>query len=194
MLARFARGVLALCGWKVKGSCPKEEKCILIGAPHTSNWDFVLALMTFAALSIRCSWVAKHTLFHWPFGVLFRSIGGIPVDRGSGAAFFRRVLELFRERDNLVLVMSPEGTRRKTAYWKSGFYLLAVKAEVPIVLGYVDYASKTIGVAESFIPTGDADRDMSYIRNFYRGKQGRYPEKQGEITLKDNTVTSFSKK
>lgn len=173
-----------MLGWKVEAELPALNKYVLIGAPHTSNWDFVYTMLGLSSIGLRFNWVMKHTLFFWPLGSIFRAIGGIPVDRSRGSAFLKRIIELFHERDKLVLAISPEGTRGRTDHWKTGFYLLAVKADVPVVLGAIDYEHKTITVGETLYPSGNIDRDMELIAAFYADKTGRHPELQGPVALK----------
>ena len=184
MLKKSASLILKLCGWRVQFTDPGYRKYVLIGAPHTSNWDFPMALLGLASIGIKFNWVAKHTLFWPPLGTIFRSIGGIPVDRSSGAAFLKNMIDLYLERESLVLAIAPEGTRSKTRYWKTGFYALAERAEVPIVMGFVDYQRKLIGVGEVLLPTGDIEHDFSAIQKFYQDKIGKYPELQGAIEIK----------
>ena len=184
MLQSFAAIVLKAVGWKTASTICLPQKCVLIGAPHTSNWDFPLTLLALSRMGVRFNWVAKHTLFREPLGTIFRFIGGIPVDRSSGTAFLVKVIDLFTQRDNLVLAIAPEGTRSKGRYWKSGFYMIAKKSSVPIALGYIDYRNKVVGIGKLFHPTGDLNKDFELIRDFYQDKEGRFPHKQGEIKLK----------
>ena len=184
MIQSTASFLLKLCGWKASISVQIPKKCILIGAPHTTNWDFPWTLLGLASMGIRFNWVAKHTLFFWPLGPLLKSIGGIPVDRSQGTTFLIRCIDLYDKRDNLALAIAPEGTRSKTKYWKTGFYTIAQRAEVPICLGYIDYPSKTIGIDQLITPSGDIDRDFEIIANYYLGKKGKFPDKQGEVRIK----------
>lgn len=180
----IAQIILRSFGWKTELSVSQPDRCVLIGAPHTTNWDFPLTMLALSCMGIRFNWVAKHTLFKWPFGVLFRAIGGIPVDRRAGTPFLMNAIDLFAERSKFILAIAPEGTRSKTQYWKTGFYTIAEKASVPIALGFIDYAKKHIGIGEIITPTGDIARDFEAIQEFYKDKKGKIEENQGEIRIK----------
>ncbi len=180
----FASFLLTRLGWTVDPDTPKLDKYVLIGAPHTSNWDFPLTLLGLTSMGIRFNWVAKHTLFVWPFCYIFRAIGGIPVDRSAGTTFLKNAIELYQKRSRLILAIAPEGTRSRSRYWKSGFYTIAVRAGVPIALGYIDYSKKKIGIGSVIEPSGDLEQDFKIIQEFYRDKIGKYPENQGEIRIK----------
>ncbi len=136
-------------------------------------------------MGIKFSWVGKHTLFFWPLGPLLRAIGGIPVDRSQGTSFLKRVLELYEAKEKLILAIAPEGTRSRTRYWKTGFYTIAHRAGVPICLGYIDYSRKVIGLEKIIIPSGEIEQDFEVIKDYYQGKSGKYPEKQGEIRIRE---------
>ncbi len=182
-LRRLALAILRIAGWRVEGTAPAIVKYVLIGAPHTSNWDFVLALLAKAALDLRFRWVGKDSLFRWPFGGLMRWLGGIPVNRRARNQFTDFLVKQFRESRELVVVITPEGTRSRTEHWRSGFYYLALHAGVPLVLGFVDYRRKTLGIGPTLTLTGDMEADMAPIREFYAGKQGLYPQKMGEVRI-----------
>jgi len=181
----LSRFILRIFGWQAELAVQMVEKCVLVGAPHTTNWDFPLTILGMSAMGIKFNWVAKHTLFRWPLGYIMRALGGIPLDRRSGGAGFAiKAVESFHELDRFVLAIAPEGTRHRTAYWKAGFYKIAIKSNVPITLGYVDYKKKIIGIGKIFMPTGDKGKDFARVRDFYSDKSGKYPEKQGEIRLR----------
>jgi 1-acyl-sn-glycerol-3-phosphate acyltransferase len=184
MIRSLAKFFLRLWGWHADPVGPAQDKYVLIGAPHTTNWDFPLTLLGLTSMGVRFNWVAKHTLFRWPLNYLFEAIGGIPVDRSSGAGFLKHALELFEQRERLVLAIAPEGTRAKTRYWKSGFYVIAMKAHVPVALGFIDYRKKRIGIGAVITPSGDIEQDFEIIRQVYRDKTGKYPDKQGEIRVR----------
>ena len=185
MLAKVSQRILQLFGWKAVSEQKTYPKCILIGAPHTSNWDFPLTLLALWALGLKFSWVAKHTLFVGPLGYLLKKIGGIPVDRNVRTGFLKSMVKSFDENDELILAISPEGTRSKTNHWKTGFYNIAVTAGIEICLGYIDYPSKTIGLGPLLRPGGDVEADFLTLREFYKDKTGRFPEKQSSINLRD---------
>lgn len=181
----LARFILKTFGWQAELTVQMADKCVLVGAPHTTNWDFPLAILGMSAMGIKFNWVGKHTLFRWPWGFFMRFLGGIPLDRRSGGTGFAiKAVESFHDLDHFVLAIAPEGTRHRTDYWKAGFYKIATKSNVPIALGYVDFKKKKIGIGEIFMPTGDKEKDFARIKKFYLDKSGKYPEKQGKIQLR----------
>jgi 1-acyl-sn-glycerol-3-phosphate acyltransferase len=177
------RAVLKLFGWKSEGSVPPVAKAVIIAAPHTSNWDLPFTLAIAYDLGVELNWVAKKELFKQPFKGFFHWLGGIPVDRSKKEGFTSAVAGMLRKSDNLYLVIAPEGTRAKVARWKTGFYHIAVEANVPIVLGYLDYEKKTGGMGHLFYPTGDLEKDFAQIREFYSDKRGKNTADFGPVTL-----------
>lgn len=175
--------ILRLIGWRMEGQLP-GPRCVLVGAPHTSNWDFPLAMLLFWSLRIDANWVGKHTIFRWPLGGLMRWLGGIPLDRENTENFVPQIVERFHTSDRLILALAPEGTRSHTGYWRSGFYWIAHGAGVPVALAWVDYESRTGGIGPSIIPSGDIEADMEKIRAFYSKKVGKRPEKSGKIRVR----------
>jgi len=187
----MSRFILSLTGWKISHTIPPLDKCVLIGAPHTSNWDFPLTLLGLSSMGVRFNWVAKHTLFFWPLGLFLRAIGGIPVDRSQGTSFLKRIIELYGAKEKLILAIAPEGTRSRAEYWKTGFYTIAHRSGVPIGLGYIDYSKKMIGLEKVITPTGDIEKDFRIIQLYYQGKRGKYPDKQGEVRVKVRSKKSL---
>jgi 1-acyl-sn-glycerol-3-phosphate acyltransferase len=181
----LARAILRALGWKLEVTLPDTKKYVLIGAPHTSNWDFVFMLLFRSAIGINPRWIGKDTFFRWPFGGLWKRLGGIPVNRRSRNNFVDQMVATFQEHDELILVIAPEGTRSKTRYWKSGFYYITLGAGVPIVMGFLDYARKVGGIGPALMPTGDIQADFVTIREFYADKTGKYPREQSEVRLRD---------
>ncbi|WP_212745125.1 lysophospholipid acyltransferase family protein [Hydrogenophaga sp. 2FB] len=179
----IGRTALRLAGWRVDPAVPQVPKYVLLSAPHTSNWDFVVLMAAGMALGIWPHWVGKHTLFRPPFGTLARALRGIPVDRRAPSNMVAQLAGQFARRERLVLAMPPEGTRGRAAYWKSGFYRVALAAKVPVAMGYVDFTTRTAAIGPLLMPTGDVRADMEVVRAFYAGKQGRHPERQGPIRL-----------
>ncbi|PCI07629.1 MAG: glycerol acyltransferase [Gammaproteobacteria bacterium] len=184
MLQSFAKYIIKLAGWHLEITLPEEKKFILIGAPHTSNWDFPLALLVFWSLDLRIYWVAKSQMFRGPLRYLFTALGGIPVDRSNSQGFIKQIAEKFNERNEIVLAIAPEGTRSKTKYWKSGFYHIAMAAKIPICLGYIDYQHRTLGFKQLLHPCGDIESDMLIISRFYQNIKGKRPQNQGNIRIK----------
>lgn len=172
LLALSARVALRLSGWQVVGRVPAAPRCVLIAAPHTSNWDFVLMLLAVLAVGLDVHWMGKHTLFARPFGRLMRWLGGIPVDRTQSNRTAAQIVARFRAAGELVVLITPEGTRAQVARWKTGFYHIAVGAGVPIVLAYVDAATRSLGIGPQFAPSGDLERDLPLIQAFYADKTG----------------------
>lgn len=180
----FCQALLRLQKWQVFGNFPDLPKFIVIGAPHTTNWDFYYMLLIKGVTGVDLRWVGKDTLFRWPVGKIMKWLGGIPVNRRSRNNFVDQMIDLFKQYDRLALAITPEGTRSKVHHWKTGFYHMAVGAQVPVVLVAIDYLTRTIEIGPSLIPTGDIENDFAVIRAFYAGKQGKYPEKQGTIQLR----------
>lgn len=174
-------------GWSFNGELPPQGKFMLICAPHTSNWDLIYLLAIMFMLRIKVSWMGKHTLFKKPFGGIMRWLGGIPIDRRSPHGAVDQIVEHFARQDDLIIAIAPEGTRKKTDNWKSGFYHIAHKAQIPILLGFVDYANKKAGTGPSFIPSGDVVQDMDVIRDFYKDIRGDIPENESDIILMEET-------
>ena len=166
---------LRLNGWKVEGALPASaQRCVLIAAPHTSNWDLPYTLMVGFALNLNLYWMGKASLFRWPFGPVMRWLGGIAVERSRTNNLVAASAQALREAVGaLQLVVPPEGTRGKVRHWKTGFYFIALEAGVPIVLAFMDYGRKVGGLGPEFTPSGDVDRDMAEIKRFYAGVQGR---------------------
>lgn len=181
MLKSLCTAILKLFGWKLDLRLPTESKVVVVGAPHTSNWDFILAMLAMPALDFQFNWVGKHTMFVKPIDKLFIKMGGVPLDRGNSSGFIEHVIELFSQRERFALAIAPEGTRSYRPRWKTGFYHIAVGAGVPIALGYLDYKTKTVGVGKTFYPSGDIDKDFEIIAEFYADKVGKRPELQGPV-------------
>jgi len=174
---------LRLFGWTIDGKLPPDPKWIGVVAPHTSNWDFVYMLATSFHLRVPAYWIGKHSLFRGPFSWLLSKFGGIPIDRQSPQNSVEQVVQAFNERDELVLGIAPEGTRKRVDRWKSGFYYIARRTGVPIVLISLDYTRKVITLAPAMTTTGDIETDMKRIREFYADVQPKYPDKKGNIEI-----------
>ncbi|MBI3712320.1 MAG: lysophospholipid acyltransferase family protein [Burkholderiales bacterium] len=168
--------VLRLIGWRLDGRAADVQKGVLIGAPHTSNWDFPIALMICFALRLDVYWMGKHTLFPPILGAIMRWLGGIPVDRTQAGNLVQGTIDAFQHNDKLLVIVPPEGTRGKVTRWKTGFYYIAVGAGVPLGLGYLDFKEKIGGVGKLFYPSGNIEEDMREIRAFYAGFVGKHPQ------------------
>jgi 1-acyl-sn-glycerol-3-phosphate acyltransferase len=178
---------LWLRGWKLAGQKPSEAKYLILAAPHTSNWDVPLMLSMAWIYGIRVRWIGKHTLFKWPLGPLMRWLGGVPVDRRARHNAVEQMVDEFNRRDELALLITPEGTRSRAEYWKSGFYHIARSANVPIVLGLLDFKNRVGGLFDVMHPTGDLKADMDRIRAFYHADQAKFPADFGPVRLKEET-------
>jgi 1-acyl-sn-glycerol-3-phosphate acyltransferase len=176
LAAGFGRLMMGIWGWRIEGEVPNVAKMVLIVAPHTSNWDFPAGLFAKLAMRLDGRFIGKHTLFRWPFGVFLRAIGGIPVDRSAAQGVVEDTIRALRETERFLLVVAPEGTRRKATKWKSGFYRIAVAAGVPILLVAFDWPRKVIRMGPLFEPTGDYERDLPLIQSHYSAQMARYPE------------------
>jgi 1-acyl-sn-glycerol-3-phosphate acyltransferase len=167
---------LALLLFRFEGSIPDVPRVVLIVAPHTSNWDFVVGLFAKLALGIRARFIAKHTLFHGPFGVFLRWLGGIPVDRKAPGGVVEKAIEAMRAADRLYLVLTPEGTRSKVPAWRSGFYRIAHAAGVPILPVAFDYRRRRVAFQPLFEPSGDYEADLAKLRAGFDAGMAYRPE------------------
>ena len=184
MLRRaFARTVLRLARWRTVGQVPRTG--ILVGAPHTSNWDWVAMLLLTWSQGVQARVLIKRELFRGPLAPLLRITGGIPLDRSNPRETVRALLAAADGDDRFLLVLAAEGTRGKGDYWKSGFYRMAQQTGLPISLGFVDGPSRTMGFGPTFAPTGDVAADMDRVRAFYADKHGIHPELRTEPRLRD---------
>ncbi len=166
-----------LSGWKAVGVLPKGRKFVVIGAPHTSNWDFPYMLAIALYWRIPVKWLGKDALFKPAVvGVIMRKLGGIAIDRSKKNNVVGQLAARFSQTDELVLVVPPEGTRGQTKYWKSGFYHIAHQAKVPLLLCFLDYDKKAGGAEREFMPTGDYEADMVEIKAFYNTVKGKFPD------------------
>lgn len=180
---RIFSKLLTLLGWTFDTNIPNLNKFLVIGAPHTSNWDFIYFILFIKATGIRVGFIGKDTAFWGPIGIILKKMGGIPVNRRTRNNFVDQIISKFNQRDQLILLITPEGTRHKTNNWKSGFYYIAHGAKVPILLGSIDYPQKHLGLGPIFHPSGNIHEDFKIIQDFYAGKTGKYPQKQGPIQL-----------
>jgi len=170
---------LKIIGWEIKGSIPADiKKAVVISAPHTSQWDFVIGRAAFYSMGVTTiHFMIKKEMFRFPQGALLRSLGAIAVDRGKSNAVLLAIHRMFENREDFLLLITPEGTREYTANWKRGFYQIAMNEKAPIVLSYIDYAKKEGGIGPVIYPTGNYDEDFKLICDFYKDKSAKYPEK-----------------
>lgn len=175
LLKRFSTWTLRYLGWTLQGQMPANTpQSVIIAAPHTSNWDLPYTLMAAFALGLNIHWMGKIQIFRFPFQGLMRWLGGIAVDRTKSTNMVSASAEALTQAvGELHLVIPPEGTRSLSRVWKTGFYYIALEAQVPIVLGFLDFGKKTTGLGPAFVPTGDIDADMVVIKAFYATFQGK---------------------
>lgn len=165
-----------LLGWKSNVTVPYYDKCVICAAPHTSNWDLFIGKLFYGAIDRRASFMMKKEWFFFPLGLIFKAIGGIPVDRGRRNSLVDQMADRFANSQEFHLAITPEGTRKANPNWKKGFYFIALKANVPIMLIGIDYPSKTISSTKVIIPTGDLEKDMNEIKEYFKEFRGRNPE------------------
>jgi 1-acyl-sn-glycerol-3-phosphate acyltransferase len=176
LLRGLAKGLLKLCGWRVVPTDRMRPPFVFIGAPHTSNWDFLLLVGAMLVLRINARWLGKHTLFRFPFGGLMRWLGGIPVNRSAAHNRVADLVTAFAKDPTLAVCIPPEGTRKKVDRWKTGFYRIAHGAGVPIMLTVIDAETRSLRLLDIFHPTGDIDRELPLIQQHYVGFRGLRPE------------------
>ncbi len=177
MFSAFCSFMLRILGWKITGDYPYQiQKFIIVVIPHTSNWDFPLGILVRGSIKQNIMFFAKSSLFRFPFVALFRSLGGIPVDRSKSTNFVDAVIKLYNDHDKLATVISPEGTRSKVETLKSGFYYIAKGANIPIILCKFDYENREVNFAKPFHPTDDKDTDFQFFRNYFKNVKGKNPE------------------
>jgi 1-acyl-sn-glycerol-3-phosphate acyltransferase len=184
---RVGHSVAAAAGWRVVVPERPPSRCVVIGAPHTSNWDLALTLLLMLAAGLRLRWIGKEALFRGRAGPALRFLGGLPVRREVRGAFVAQMVAAFAGGEPMMLAILPEGSRSKTPHWKTGFYYVALGARVPIVMGYADYRRRLVGLGPAFEPSGDLQADFAIIRAFYTGITGRHPALQGPISLAEQS-------
>lgn len=180
---QLVRAATRLFGWRVEIAEPPPKKCVIIGAHHTSNWDFFAALALNFSANLKINFLMKDSLFGGPLGWMFSKLGGIPVNRRSRANLVEQITQRFKDTQTLRIAIAPEGTRKQTSHWKTGFYYIALGSNVPIVMGYADYLRKVVGLGPHLHPSGDIQADFGIIQAFYRNIVPRYPEKASQMLL-----------
>ncbi len=180
---RVARFLLWLGRWTPVGTTVGTRKAVIIGAPHTSNWDGYLLLAFKIAYGLDVKFFVKKQMFWFPMNLLFNGLGGVPLDRGDSRSAVRQAVAAFNENDDYLFGLAPEGTRSLTKGWKSGFYRIAEDAGVPVVFGFFDYSRKRLGFGPIMTLTGDVEADMTVIRSFYESVGGHTPDKTGPVQM-----------
>lgn len=173
-LRALGRGVLWVLRWRVEGELPNAARCVVIVAPHTSNWDFLVALAALLAMDLRVTWLGKHTIFRGPFGALWRALGGVPVDRGATDGMVEATAGLFARGAPAWIGLAPEGTRHKVERWKSGFWRIARAGSVPILPVALDYRRRSLRLFALYEPTGDWAADVEALRRHYSPDMARH--------------------
>ena len=176
-MKKISRWLLKTAGWKYEVTIPRPPKSIFCVAPHTSNWDFILGKLFCWADDLQSGFLMKSSWFFFPLGNILRAMGGVPVDRSRKKSVTQQVVDLFNSNETFHIAITPEGTRKRVKKWKMGFYQIALQAQVPIQLSYIDYAKKEIGIKQLFYPTGDEKADLQEIYKYFEGVTARYPEK-----------------
>ncbi|MBK5257772.1 MAG: lysophospholipid acyltransferase family protein [Vicinamibacteria bacterium] len=181
-VAFVGRVVFRLLGWTCTGEPPSPRKFVILAAPHTSNWDGFFLILAAAMLKLEFSFFGKHTLFHGPLGWFLRHMGGLPLDRSRNQSFVSQAVSWFDAHETFAIGVAPEGTRKITSGWRTGFYYIALQAKLPIFMGYIDYATKKCGILpDILIPTGDIDKDFESLRRLYAPLTAKHPDRKGPI-------------
>jgi 1-acyl-sn-glycerol-3-phosphate acyltransferase len=173
----FSMFFLWITGWYTEGQFPAIPKFVLVVAPHTSNWDFPYGLFIAFVLRAKIYWLGKEAIFRMPLNWFFKWLGGIPIDRSKSSNIVAQSIKQFHENERLILTITPAGTRKRVKKWKTGFFHIAIGANVPIVLGFLDYQRKVGGIGPVIYPTRDFEADIQTVRAFYDSIRGKYPEK-----------------
>lgn len=176
MSRALGRWTLRILGWGVEGVFPDAPKLVIIAAPHTSNWDFIVGIAAKLALGLRVLWFGKDSLFRGPLGSLMTALGGMPVDRGSSNDIVNQLVTEFARRDRMILALAPEGTRKRVERWRTGFYHIAHGAKVPIVPVALNWGDRSVQIGQPFVTTGDLERDLPELQRRFSGVKGRRPK------------------
>ena len=177
MIRKLSAWLLYRCmGFRFESTIPLPPKYVIALAPHTSNWDFIVGILHSRAEGNKCNFMMKKFWFFWPLGYVMRALGGIPVERSKKSSLTDQMAEQAKSRETFKLCITPEGTRKRVSEWKKGFYYIALKADIPILLYALDYQSKTIRCTKSIMPNGDIDNQMAEIKEYYRNVKGKKPE------------------
>ena len=174
----FAKFLLKIMGWKCVGTAAPVKKCILLGAPHTSIWDFVISWLFYKSVGGKAYCLVKEELFVFPLGYFLKAMGGVPIKRDTAAGTVRQIIDRFEKADYLHLAIAVEGTRKRTTKWKGGFHTIAKKADIPVYFGIFDWKHKEVGRLDEFILSDSMEEDLKRVKDFYknRGVGGKYPD------------------
>ncbi len=176
MFRQISKWLLKIWGFKLTGKISSfPPKVMFAVIPHTSNWDFPLGVLTRSVLGLNLKFIGKDSLFKWPHGFLFRWLGGIPVDRSKNNNYVDAVVDTINKYQNLSIAIAPEGTRKKVDKLKSGFYWIAHKANIPLILVKFDFGNKEVNFSEPFYTSGDYEKDLLFFNNHFKGVKGKNP-------------------
>jgi len=176
-MQKLCKWILKISGWKAYATVAEPPKSVICVAPHTSNWDFPIGELSYLALGRKASFLIKKSWFIFPLNYFFKALGGVPVDRNKRTSVTQQMAEEFEKREHFHLAITPEGTRSLVDKWKMGFYHIAVLANVPIQLAYIDYGKKELAIKKIFYPTGDEVADLAKIQEYYKDVQAKFPAK-----------------
>lgn len=176
-MAKFSKFLLKLAGWKTITTFESPAKSVICVAPHTSNWDYIIGQLYYWSGGKKGSFLIKNSWFVFPFGIIFKKLGGVPVDRSKKTSVTQQMVNEFNNRDSFQLAITPEGTRKKVRRWKMGFYHIALEANVPIQLAFIDYKKKEVGITKMIYPSGNEAEDMIVIYDYYKDVTACHPDK-----------------
>ena len=185
---RTAAALLRAFGWRIAWSPPPGPKGVIMVYPHTSNWDFIVGVLCRHAIGLEAKWMGKDSLFKGPAGPLMRALGGIAIDRSAAHGLTAAIVQELQRREHLWLAITPEGTRSYVPWLKSGFYRIALAADVPCGLGFIDYGTRTVGIDTWVRFSGDETQDLATLRAYYAAKRGKTPALAGAIAFKPHDV------
>ena len=192
-MRKLAALFLRLIGWRSVFSAPPGPKTVILVYPHTSNWDFPIGALFKAKHGITINWAGKDSLFRWPLKRLFVWLGGVPINRREASGMIRQLTDAFERSERFHMCITPEGTRARTDHWKTGFYRLALAAQVPVGLGFMDYGRKCVGIERWVTLTGDEETDLQTLRDYYADKVGYHPENAGDICFKERRAADSAR-
>ena len=172
----LGRAVLGISGWQIVGKIPNEKRILIIAAPHTSNWDFILGISALFALNVNIKWLGKHSMFLPGIAWFFKWLGGIPVNRQNPSSLIEYVTQTVKKEKGLMIGMAPEGSRKKVKRWKSGFLRIANQTNSKIVFLSIDAPFKTLKIGEIYTPSGNTEQDIDFVMNYYKQFKGINPE------------------
>lgn len=176
-MTNISKLILNVAGWKTVVAVEEPSKSVICVAPHTSNWDLIMGKLAYWAVGRKAFFLIKKSWFFFPMNLFFNAIGGVAVDRTKKNSVTQQMVDEFNARESFHLAITPEGTRKLVEDWKMGFYYIALGANVPIQIAYIDFAKKEVGIKALFYPTGDEQADIASIKSYYKGITGKFPER-----------------